>query len=105
MNDKNKNNSSNHNISHNIDNNSIQNLQLDALLSRNNVFFDEYNKNKTENNCINQLSFLFDLIITFMKNDSSIYWSLMRYYEEAISSKTKRELFDYIKKMNMLKEI
>ena len=61
----------------------------------------EDNKNSIdkneENNCVIQLRFLLELIIIFMKDDSSLYWALMRFYEETISSQTKRELFDFIK--------
>ena len=54
--------------------------------------------NDDQNNFIMQLKFLLELIITFMKDDSSPYWTLMRYYDETISSKTKRDLFNFLRK-------
>ena len=62
------------------------------------------NENNNDNNFIMQLSFLFDLIITIMKDDSSLYWNLMRYYEYTISSKAKIELFNFIKKNEYAKK-
>ena len=51
-----------------------------------------------DSNYIMQLEFLLELIIRFIKDDSSTYWSLMRFYEEMISSQIKRELFNDIRK-------
>ena len=57
-------------------------------------------KSRDEYNCIMQWEFLLNLLIAFMKDDSSPYWSLMRIYKETISSKTEKELFDKVKKNN-----
>ena len=63
-------------------------------------------KNSYEYNCIMQLEFLLELIIGFIKDDSSPYWCLMSFYEETISSQTKRELFNDIKKNeNAMKDL
>ena len=41
-------------------------------------------------------SFL-DMIIIFMKDDSSPFFNLMRIFKECISSQTKRDLFNKVK--------
>ena len=51
-----------------------------------------------ESNYIMQLEFLLELIIRFIKDDSSTYSCLMRFYEEMISSQIKRQLFNDIRK-------
>ena len=60
-----------------------------------------YNKEKNdrsrdEYNCIMQWRFLLDILISFMKDDSSPYYNLLSAYSETISSQTKRELFNVI---------
>jgi len=105
LNDNNISNIISDNIRVFIGNNIAAQTQQFNTLFRNNAFFNRLNKDKSdENNCIMEISFLFNLIITFMKDDSSPYWSLMRYYEETISSETKKELFDYIKKNEYAKK-
>ena len=98
----------NENIFYNIINNSNNQANnnipekykiIDNLLSKKNMNIDEYN-------CIMQWRYLFELIIIFMKDDSSLYWNLMRFYEETISTQTKRELFNNIKKNeNAMKDL
>ena len=53
---------------------------------------------KIDFDCIMQWKFLLELLIIFLKDDSTPYWNLMRFYEETVSSQTKRELFNKIKK-------
>ena len=71
------------------------------------IFLNNINKNQMvieggslniENNIINQWTFLLDLIIIFMKNDNSPFLSFISEYENIISSKTKNDLFENIKK-------
>ena len=55
----------------------------------------EYESDKT--NCIMQWIFLFDIILSFMKDDSSPYYCLLRQYDEILTSQTKKELYNIIK--------
>ena len=54
-------------------------------------------KIQDESNCILQWRLLLDILICFMKDDSCLYWNLMRFYTEALSSKTKRDIFNVVK--------
>ena len=98
------------NLANNINNyiNQTNNNNMPESGINNNVLFNKI-MNTDENNYIMQWRYLFELIIIFMKDDSSPYWNLMRFYEETISSQTKRELFNIIRKndnaMNDLKNI
>ena len=61
---------------------------------------EERKKNDEEQNEFNiimQWYSLFELLICLLKDDSSIFWSLMTNYEELFSSKVKRDLFNNIK--------
>ena len=66
-------------------------------------------KSKDENDCLMQWIFLLDMIVIVMKDDSSPFYNLMRTYDDAISSQTKRDLFNKVKNnkfaMNDLKNI
>ena len=53
--------------------------------------------NKDNNNIINQWKYLIDLMINFMKDDSSPFCTFINEYENIISSKTKYELFENIR--------
>ena len=53
-----------------------------------------------KNNNIMFWIFLFEMIIKFMKDDSSIYFCFIRQYDEILSSQTKKELFNIIKTNN-----
>ena len=63
-------------------------------------------KGQDEYNCIMQWSLLLEILIGFMKDDSCIYWNLMKSYEEVVSSKTKRDLFNIVRKnKNAMKDL
>ena len=70
-------------------------------------------KNHDENDCIMQWRSLLEMLIILIKDDSNPYLSLMRSYGGIISSETKRELYNNIRKNeyvmkdleNILKEI
>ena len=79
------------------------NPQINQLLG-NFIQYNRLKENNDENNCIMQLGFLLELIIIFMKDDSSPYWTLMRFYEETVSSQTKRDLFNFIRKNEYAKK-
>ena len=55
------------------------------------------NLNNNINNIIKQWKTLLELIIIFMKDDSSLYWCFLNEYEDIISSKTKNDLFANIR--------
>ena len=62
---------------------------------------EEYNdKNRDEYNCIMQFKFLFDILISFLKDDSSPYLNFIYSYKDIISTQTKNELFNSIRKNN-----
>jgi len=67
------------------------------------------NTSNIDENIINQWKFILELIVIFMKNDSSPFWIFMREYENIFSSKTKKDLFENVKKnknaMNDLENI
>ena len=75
----------------------------------NNKMIIEIDFSKIDNNIINQWKFLLELIISFMKDDSTPFWTFISDYEEIISSKTRNDLFDNIRKnenaMNDLEDI
>ena len=117
----NKEDNKNNNTESNIDNNnSIEppqiNLEFFEFLRNQNqrqitpqvleqlIFNNRNNRNndksRDEYNCIMQWEHLLDLLIVFMKDDSSPYWNLMRIYNDAISSKTEKDLFDVVKNNN-----
>ena len=62
----------------------------------------ERNKEKKsdEYNCLMQWILLLDIIISFIKDDSCLFWNLMNNYKEALSSETQRNLFNGVKKNN-----
>ena len=73
----------------------------DIFLNNNNTTNNEQMMNFDSNindNIINQWKFILELIIIFMKNDSSPFWTFMREYENIFSSKTKKDLFENVKK-------
>ena len=75
----------------------------DIFLDNNNNTNNEQMMNIDSNindSIINQWKFILELIIIFIKNDSSPFWTFMREYENVISSKTKKDLFENVKKNN-----
>ena len=61
---------------------------------------------KDEYNCIMQWRLLLEILIVFMKDDSCPYWNLMKSYEEIVSSKTKRDLFNVVRNnKNAMKDL
>ena len=50
-----------------------------------------------KNDYIMQLIFLLEIIITFMKDDSCLYFCLIKQYDEILSSQTKENMFNIIK--------
>ena len=54
-------------------------------------------KSGEEYNSIMQWRLLLDILIDFMKDDSCIYWTLMREYDECLSSITKKNLFNVVR--------
>ena len=75
--------------------NPIKGENEDNLFGLKNKKILTYDSDKT--NYTMQLIFLLDIIIKFMRDDSCHYYSLMRQYDEILSSQTKKELFDIIK--------
>ena len=77
-------------------------LRFVLVLDNNNISDNNRNlndeKKKDESNLIMQWGLLFDMIICFMKDDSCPYSNLMREYIEILSSQTKRDLFNIVKK-------
>ena len=57
-----------------------------------------------ESNCIMQWRLLLDILICLIKDDSCLYWNLIREYIETVSSKTKRDLFNIVKNNNYAME-
>jgi hypothetical protein len=84
----------------NDSNQQLQQELLQRLLAINNLNDDRiFNDVKIdENNCIMQWKGLLEILIIFIKDDSCIYWDLMGNYSETISPKTKRYLFNVIRK-------
>lgn len=68
-----------------------KNINLDELEKE--IFLYESDKN----NYIMQLIFLLDIIITFMKDDSCLYFCLINQYNEILSTQTKENMFNIIK--------
>ena len=62
--------------------------------NRNNI---AYNEDILESDFI-QIEFLLELLLTLIKDDSSPYWSLMRFFKYTSSTKTKSDLFDVLRK-------
>ena len=64
---------------------------------------DELMQLKLINNKIDQfnnimhIKFLLDILIIIIKDDSSIYYNLMKYYKSTSSTQTKKELFENVK--------
>jgi hypothetical protein len=53
-----------------------------------------------------QIEFLLELLLTLTNDDSSPYWSLMRFYKYTSSTKTKSDLFDVLRKnKNAMKDL
>ena len=53
-----------------------------------------------------QIEFLLELLLTLIKDDSSPYWCLMRFYRYTSSTKTKSDLFDVLRKnKNSMKDL
>ena len=112
---KEKENSSNNNTENNNNEPIIIDPQLFALLRDSNqrrlnpALINHFLIQRTQNrnskeekihdefNCILQWRLLLDILICFMKNDSCLYWNLMRFYTQALSSETKRDLFNVVK--------
>ena len=89
--------------------NNISNTNDILRLLRIRMRLNEGEKNSDEYNCLMQWSLLFEMLILFMKDDSCPWWNLMHNYTETVSPKTKRALFETIKKnknaMNDLEKI
>ena len=117
--DINKNINIHNNINNNIENNNAIGPQLNLDLRNQNQrlinpltfqqiiinnLYRNADKNRDEYYCIIQWAMLLDLLIIFMKDDSSPYWNLMRIYKEAISLKTEKELFNRVKNNNYVME-
>ena len=66
------------------------------LLNKEKKEIFQYESDK--NNNILFWIFLFEMLIKFMKDDSSFYFCFIRRYDEILSSQTKKELFNFIKK-------
>ena len=87
-----------------LNNDNIDELYLDPfpqIFRINRVLNDNRGnneKNNDEYNCIMQWKDLLEILIIFMKDDSCIYWDLMRNYSDTLSPKTKRYLFSIVKK-------
>ena len=99
---ENDNNINNANDNNNIDVKMIIEEDISSngqIQQQSNLFkLDKQLKQIEYNNMVLYWKFLFELIIIFLKDDSTPYWSLIRFYEETVSSQTKRELFNKIKK-------
>ena len=63
-----------------------------------NELFKQNEINRDKYNNLMHIKFLLELLLIFMKDDSCIFWSLMRFYKNTSSTKTKGELFDVLKK-------
>ena len=63
----------------------------------NNEMKEIFKYESDKNNNIMFWIFLFEMIIKFMKDDSSLYFCFVRQYNEILSSQTKKELFNVIK--------
>ena len=72
--------------------------ELLRLLRNNMRRIKKENNNPDEYNCLMQWSLLFEILILFLKDDSCLWWNLMVNYTETVSPKTKRDLFNNIKK-------
>ena len=87
-----------------IDSNFIQqyindNLDDISILNKINLDIDDFNN-------IMHIKSLLNILIILMKDDSSPFFNLMRYYKKTSSTQTKRELFDYIKgNKNAMKDL
>ena len=78
-------------INPNIIQNYIQGIYDDTIELKNiNMDIDEFNS-------IMHIKFLLNILIIIIKDDSTPYYNLMRYYKNTSSSHKKRELFNYIK--------
>ena len=111
-------NENNFNLSNYIKKSNVENIYstFEAIFLNKNDNDNDNNKmiietdfSKIDNNIINQWKFLLELIISFMKDDSTPFWNFISDYEEIISSKTRNDLFDNIRKnenaMNDLENI
>ena len=80
----------------------IERIVLKGIMMNIKQFHERENNNlfqyeSDKNNNIMFWIFLFEMIIKFMKDDSSLYFCFIREYDEILSSQTKKELFDIIK--------
>ena len=73
------------------------------LNNKNSMIIEEESLNPYKN-IINQWKFLLELIITFMKDDISPFLSYINQYENIISSKTKKDLFEIIRNNKKIME-
>ena len=65
----------------------------------NEISKDEIEKiNIDEFNSIMHIKFILDILIIFLKDDSAVYFNLMKSYKRTSSALTKKELFENIKK-------
>ena len=77
------------------------NMILNNLINNN---LNKTDEKLDEFNIFKQLEALFELLINILKDDSSCYYSFMNCYEELLSSKTKIDFFDNIKKNKYIME-
>ena len=74
--------------------------QINSQFLRQFIYNRNYNntdKSRDEYNCIMQWEFLLEILICFLKDDSCPFWNLMAIYTEAVSSQTKRDLFNVVR--------
>ena len=80
------------------------NLINQLIFNRNRERNPKDEKATDENNCIMQWRLLLEILIVFIKDDSCPYSNLMKSYGDTISSKTKADLFNMIKKNKLAME-
>ena len=86
----------------------ISSLQSQFNTIVNPAIIQEYINNGNANNIVHneeilesdfmQIEFLLELLLTLIKDNISPYWSLMRFYRNTSSTKTKGDLFDVLRK-------
>ena len=67
------------------------NLEDSLLFEQGIINIDQFNK-------IMHIKFLLDILIIIIKDDSTIYFNLMKYYKSTSSTQTKKVLFENVKK-------
>ena len=109
------NDNNNKNIKNNINNN--KNISFETPINNFDIIFNNLNIQENTNQVneidnddiyknIMQCKLLLEILIILMKDDSSIYWSLIRSFKKTISSKTKKALFDEIRNnKNAIKDL